>query len=181
MSFHDLETAGSIHVPYNWEYANAAARTGASGFVSDDLGKLARQTDDNSLWMLTAVTPTWISVGGGTSFDPTWTHSAGRNANVTNVYLRAPGNVGTNDAGYVQPWDATIVAISAATRGNETWTAEIRKNDAVAVIASLSLSAVNKAYSASLSVNVSAGDEIQFYCNGTNINRPEVTIWLKRR
>lgn len=54
---------GVIHKPYEWEYANAAARTGASGFVSGDIGKLARQSDDNTLWMLTATTPTWQQVG----------------------------------------------------------------------------------------------------------------------
>jgi len=60
----DLELV-EIHRPHAWEYANASARTGASGFVAADVGKLARQLDDNSLWMLTATTPTWVAVGGG--------------------------------------------------------------------------------------------------------------------
>jgi hypothetical protein len=64
MSFHDLESAGSVHIPYNWVYANASARTSASGFTSDDVGKLAKQTDNDSLWMLTATTPTWVMIGG---------------------------------------------------------------------------------------------------------------------
>lgn len=50
------------HVSYAWSYANAAARTGAGGFVAGDVGKLARQTDDNSLWLLSATTPTWVQV-----------------------------------------------------------------------------------------------------------------------
>jgi len=54
-----------IHIGYNWTYADAAARTGATGMVSADVGKFARQLDDNSIWMLTATTPTWIAVGGG--------------------------------------------------------------------------------------------------------------------
>lgn len=54
-----------IHIPYNWSYADAAARTAASGFVAGDVGKFARQTDDNSIWMLTATTPTWEFIGGG--------------------------------------------------------------------------------------------------------------------
>lgn len=62
MAFHADETTGSVHIPYAFSYADAAARTGASGFVTADLGKLARQLDDNSLWMLTATTPTWVSV-----------------------------------------------------------------------------------------------------------------------
>src|SRR4030067_1254203 len=48
-----------IHTPIAYEYANASARTGATGFVSTDLYKLARQTDDNSIWLLVAITPTW--------------------------------------------------------------------------------------------------------------------------
>ena len=49
------------HVPHSYEYVNAAARTGASGFVAGDIGKFALQTDNNSLWMLTATTPTWVA------------------------------------------------------------------------------------------------------------------------
>ncbi len=62
MSYHDETPLGSVHQPFNWEYANTAARTGASGFVSGDVGKFARQLDDDSIWMLTAVTPTWAPV-----------------------------------------------------------------------------------------------------------------------
>ncbi len=65
-----------IHIPYAFVYASAAARTGATGFTAADLGKLARQTDDNSLWMLTATTPTWVqngAAGGGATPDATAT------------------------------------------------------------------------------------------------------------
>lgn len=60
-----------IHIPYAFAYASAAARTGASGFTAADIGKLARQTDDNSLWLLTATTPTWVAVGGAGGGAPT--------------------------------------------------------------------------------------------------------------
>jgi len=63
--FHSTSALGAIHVPYNWEYADQAAREAATGFVTADLGKLARQTDSNGLFMLVATTPTWIDVGGG--------------------------------------------------------------------------------------------------------------------
>lgn len=69
MSLHKNSPIADVHVPYAFSYANAAARTGATGFVSGDVGKFARQTDDNSIWMLLATTPTWIAVsasGGGT-------------------------------------------------------------------------------------------------------------------
>src|SRR5262245_7834025 len=65
MGAHKSVAIGQIHKAHNWEYANAAARTGAGGFASTDVGKLARQLDDNSIWMLTATTPTWLQVGSG--------------------------------------------------------------------------------------------------------------------
>lgn len=65
MTLHKNIALGAHHVPYNWTYDNEAARLAASGFANSDLGKLARQLDDNSLWMLTATTPVWTSVSGG--------------------------------------------------------------------------------------------------------------------
>jgi hypothetical protein len=70
---HSLFT--SVHRPYATTYANAAARTGATGFprgiggatvafTSDDLYKLVLQTDDKTEWILTATAPTWVQVGG---------------------------------------------------------------------------------------------------------------------
>jgi hypothetical protein len=70
MTVHKKSPLGQVHVPYNWTYADATARNGAAGLVADDVGKLARQLDDDSLWMLTDHTgPAWIQVttGAGTS------------------------------------------------------------------------------------------------------------------
>lgn len=60
---HGKIVAGDVHIPYNWSYADAAAREGAGGFTSDDVGKLARQEDTDTLWLLTATTPTWEQLG----------------------------------------------------------------------------------------------------------------------
>lgn len=59
-----------IHIIHNYVYADAAARTGASGFAASDVGRVAKQSDNNSYWVLTATTPTWAeltntSVGSG--------------------------------------------------------------------------------------------------------------------
>lgn len=62
---HKLAALNKRHPPHNWEYADQTAREAATGFTSADLYKYARQTDDNSVWMLTATTPTWIYVGSG--------------------------------------------------------------------------------------------------------------------
>jgi len=58
---------GDNHPTHNWEYANAAARTGATGFVAGDVHKLALQLDDLSLWILVNTTPTWQAFGVGIS------------------------------------------------------------------------------------------------------------------
>lgn len=55
---------GRIHVAHDFSYADSTEREAATGFVAGDLHKLALQLDDFSLWILTAITPTWISVGG---------------------------------------------------------------------------------------------------------------------
>jgi hypothetical protein len=79
--FHDEHGLGAVHIPYNGEYADATEREAATGFVAGrpfvdgwptddppgDLGKLALQRDDYSLWMLIAVTPTWKAVGNTTT------------------------------------------------------------------------------------------------------------------
>ena len=60
-----------VHIAYQWSFADATARASATdprtgvGYQAADLGKFCRQTDDNSIWMLTATTPTWQNVGGG--------------------------------------------------------------------------------------------------------------------
>jgi len=61
---HSESSLGARHPAHNYEYANAAARTGATGFVTADLYKLAVQTDDYSLWILTSTVPTWVEISG---------------------------------------------------------------------------------------------------------------------
>lgn len=60
---------GEIHIPHNWEYADAAARTAAVITDITLIKHLALQLDDGSgnatFWLLTGVSPaTWLAVGG---------------------------------------------------------------------------------------------------------------------
>lgn len=66
------------HRPYADVYPDAATRLAATGFMralgggivpfaSDDLYKKVLQIDDASEWVLTAITPTWVQVSGGSS------------------------------------------------------------------------------------------------------------------
>jgi len=62
---HSKQTiADGIHTALAYTYANAATRLAATGFIADDLGKFAWQTDNDSFWVLTATTPTWAPIGG---------------------------------------------------------------------------------------------------------------------
>lgn len=65
MAEHDIAPLGEIHRIANWEYVNAAARTGAAGILPADLGKWAKQLDDGSYWELTDDSPvTWAQRTG---------------------------------------------------------------------------------------------------------------------
>lgn len=57
--FHDEISIGDVHQIHQYEFADAAARTGASGFVTADEGKVARQLDNDSFWVLNDPAPTW--------------------------------------------------------------------------------------------------------------------------
>ena len=63
--YHDIEVEGSIHIPNDLTYANQTARLAASGLVTRHVGRLAKQTDDNSYWVLTSISPvTWAEFTG---------------------------------------------------------------------------------------------------------------------
>jgi len=59
-----------IHISHAYEYADSSARTGASGFTSTDIGKIAKEIDTLTWWVLTETTPTWVEItNSGTSID----------------------------------------------------------------------------------------------------------------
>jgi hypothetical protein len=59
--YHDLETAGSVHVPHDLEYADQATRKAAAGLETRHIGRLGKQLDDLSTWMLKDNSPlAWI-------------------------------------------------------------------------------------------------------------------------
>jgi hypothetical protein len=65
MALHTNLSVGDIHIPYNWSYADATAREAATGFVSTDEGKFARQENDNTIWMLIDYSNDgWVQIGG---------------------------------------------------------------------------------------------------------------------
>lgn len=55
---HSKQThSDGIHTPIAFSYSNIATREAATGFASFDLNKFALQEDDNSVWILTSISP----------------------------------------------------------------------------------------------------------------------------
>ncbi|BFR49437.1 hypothetical protein RVX_R24980 [Nitratidesulfovibrio sp. HK-II] len=106
-----LKGPDNMHVPYAWEFASQAARETGVGVDASGIGKLARQLDDNSLWMLVGTDPiTWKAAGGGSSFPsgtrmlfqqtsaPTgWTKDTSHNDKALRVVSGAVGSGGNVD------------------------------------------------------------------------------------
>uniref|UniRef100_B8DS47 Uncharacterized protein n=1 Tax=Nitratidesulfovibrio vulgaris (strain DSM 19637 / Miyazaki F) TaxID=883 RepID=B8DS47_NITV9 len=106
---HEQTGPDQIHVPYAWTFANQAARETGVGVDASGIGKLARQLDDNSLWMLVDTDPiTWKAAGGGGGFEPGtrmlfqqstaptgWTKDASHNDKALRVVSGAVGSGGS--------------------------------------------------------------------------------------
>jgi hypothetical protein len=70
MTWHKDATPPDVHIPYAYSYASQTARENATGLVAADVGKFARQTDDDTIWMLLDESPvTWKFIGGGVGAD----------------------------------------------------------------------------------------------------------------
>lgn len=57
----DRDTWPVYREPARWTYANAAARTAATGLVASDIGQLAYESDTMTYWRLQTTAPTWAA------------------------------------------------------------------------------------------------------------------------
>lgn len=119
MTVHKNVPLGQMHTPYNWSFANTAARYAVVA-TSADVGKFARQTSDDTIWMLTNHSPvTWVAVGGagGGSSILTSTHR---------VYVDSEnGGDVTGRGGISDPYAS--IAFAASDQPNPTDLAEFSK------------------------------------------------------
>lgn len=107
------------------------------------------------------------------------TFSGRDSANNSNEYLRV-GLFTSNQAGIRLMRNATLTGISAQTNGAETWNVRVRKNGVVTDLATLVLSAVSGAQD-EYNVDFDAGDSVEVYLDGTQIDRPLVTLEFRER
>ena len=63
---HKTLSPANNHIVHSFEYADATARTAATGFLSTDVGRVARQLSDNTFWVLVSISPiSWTGIGSG--------------------------------------------------------------------------------------------------------------------
>jgi hypothetical protein len=105
--------------------------------------------------------------------------SAGKPTNVSTTYLDNAFERPSNQVGFVLPYDMRLVAIAAAAQEIETWFAEIHLNEVLVPGAFLSVAGTKTAFQAGYNIQFSAGDELQFFCNGSNVNRPTMTVFMR--
>ncbi len=101
---------------------------------------------------------------------------------VTNVYLRGEGNTPSNLNGFVLPWNATLISMSMSSNANtQTWSAQVRKNGAI--VTEDFLTSINKysRHNSTNDVDFNAGDRVEIFCSGQNIQYPKVSLFFRRR
>jgi len=99
------------------------------------------------------------------------TYKGGRNRRrVSDIYLRLEDGIASSKTGYRMLNDGTIVGVFAQTSASDTWTFEVRRSGTS--IASIAISAADGGQATNVNVDVTQGDEIQLYCNGSNVHHP---------
>jgi len=69
MGLHKNSTGNDIHVIYAFTYVSSVARNAATGLIAADIGKVARQLNDETYWILVDNSPliwTQISISSAT-------------------------------------------------------------------------------------------------------------------
>lgn len=93
---------------------------------------------------------------------------AGRKGRAKNAYLRLIDGQASNLTGYRMPRTATIVALTAQTRDNETWILRVRKNGDPTDIASLAITNAAGGHDTAVDIDVEEGDRIQLFAETTS-------------
>lgn len=118
------------------------------------------QVDGGRLWVYDGVRGKWLS-------SDRLFATAGRDGRAKNIYLRQQDGQPSNLTGYTMLRNATIVAVAAQTRNNETWTLHIKKNGDPTSVYSLPISGTPGAYNTLVDVDVDQGDLIQLFAETT--------------
>ena len=139
-------------------------------------GLIAWDSTDNELQVFDSAN--WITLGDLNNPKRTWNWGAARNnGNVTNQYIRTFNGTPNNLCPYVIPFDCILTDITCSTLAVETWDAQVHVNGVS--VAQVAVVAAQTGTNIGLSVAISAGDQVAFYCNGTAVGYPHIQAWFK--
>jgi len=121
----------------------------------------------------------WERIGGSVDkfrmYVPT-----GRTKNTSNSYLDQNA-MPTNTIPIRFPFDVVLETLIASTDGNESWTGELRTGGVLIAGASVTVTNTDYATAEDLDVTINADTAIQFYCNGSGINAPQLTAIFRQK
>lgn len=145
--------------------AAPSANLGSAGQYPMSLinGQLAIYDKSNSRNKFLSVSRQYVTFGGRDS------------TKTTNEYMRN-ALFTSNESSTRLMQNATLVGISTTTAEAETWIARVRRNGVVTNLYSKSMTASTGTQDVTLNVDLDAGDVVQVYCEGTDINRPLVVL-----
>lgn len=104
------------------------------------------------------------------------------NTIVTDQFLRHYDGTPFNLAGYLLPYDSTIVGMLAESNSAQTWQALINTGSTITdVLYSLPIHTSINASNIILNLDVNSGDTVYLALSGDSINFPRVDIYLKRK
>ena len=157
--------------PSFWYADKAAAPTTQLGAA----GEIPTASINNTLAYYDRTRTKWLAVA------KEYMQFSGRDsANNSNEYARF-GLFTSNQAGGRLMRNVTLTAIAAQTNGAETWTVRVRKNGSVTNLASLAITAASGDQATNLNVDFNAGDDIEVYIDGSNIDRPAIRLEFQQR
>lgn len=195
-----------ISIPSNYQEAPAFIKKGQadnmdSGYVNiaGDETIYGLKTFDDNVSVLGKVSTETFSMSTGSvdgyvlTSDPvgnaswqtlenlnTFVMGGARNhSKASNIYLRSYDGATTLVAPLVLPFDCTLVAMSASSESNSSWSAEVHVSNILVAGANLTIISSNSAY-ADKNISFSAGTRMQLYCNGLNIPYPRINLFLRR-
>ena len=139
-------------------------------------GLMAWDSTDNELQVFDSAN--WITLGDLNNPKRTWNWGAARNSSsVTNQYIRTFNGTPNNLCPYVIPFNCILTDITCSTLAVETWDAQVHVNGVS--VAQVAVVAAQTGTNIGLSVAISAGDQVAFYCNGTAVGYPHIQAWFK--
>lgn len=98
----------------------------------------------------------------------------------TSQYLRRNDSTPYNISPYIMPYDATLTTITASTRFNASWKAQVHSNGVPLTGAELDITATDKGLVDALNVQVSQNQPIEIYLDGTDVPFPSVNLVFQK-